>query len=99
MVQKSKAKLVGYACLIDRSEKKNLKIKNKSIISQVKIKFRTFINQKILFNGSEVGFLTSNDKKNGLAYISKNILENYRNENFQSGDSILLISDPWWSDN
>ena len=43
---------------------------------QVKIKFKTFINKKIILNGSEVGFLTSNDKKNGLAYISKNILEN-----------------------
>ena len=42
MVQKSKAKLVGYACLIDRSEKKNLKIKNKSIISQVKIKIPVY---------------------------------------------------------
>ena len=71
----------------------------KKQISQVKIIFNTFIDQKIILNGSEVGFLTSNDKKNGLAYISKNILENYRNENFQSGDSILLISDPWWSDN
>lgn len=71
----------------------------KKQISQVKIKFRTFINQKILLNGSEVGFLTSNDKKNGLAYISKNILDNYRNENFESGDSVLSISDPWWSSN
>jgi len=42
LVQKSKAKLVGYACLIDRSEKKNLKIKNKSIISQVKIKIPVY---------------------------------------------------------
>ena len=71
----------------------------KKQLFQVKIKFKTFINKKIILIGSEVGFLTSNDKKNGLAYISKNILENYRNENFQSGDSILLISDPWWSDN
>ena len=74
------------------------KIKKKQI-SQVKIKFKTFINQKILLNGSEVGFLTSYDKKNGLAYISKNILENYRNEEFKSGDSILSIYDPWWSSN
>ena len=71
----------------------------KKQISQVKIKFETFINQKILLNGSEVGFLTSYDKKNGLAYISKNILENYRNEDFKSGDSVLSIYDPWWSSN
>ena len=71
----------------------------KKLLSQVKIKFKTFIDQKVLLNGSEVGFLTSYDKKNGLAYISKNILENYKNENFKSGDSVLSISDPWWSSN
>ena len=69
----------------------------KKLLSQVKIKFNTFIDQKVLLNGSEVGFLTSYDKKNGLAYITKNILENYKNENFKSGDSVLSISDPWWS--
>ena len=71
----------------------------KKLLSQVKIKFKTFIDEKILLNGSEVGFLTSYDKKNGLGYISKNILENYKNEAFQSGDSVLSISDPWWSSN
>ncbi len=71
----------------------------KKQLSQVKIKFKTFVDQKILLNGNEVGFITSNDKENGLAYISKNILENYVNENFQSGDSILTISKPWWSSN
>ena len=71
----------------------------KKQISQVKIKFKTFVDQKILLNGNEVGFLTSYDKENGLAYISKNILENNVNENFQSGDSILAISKPWWSTN
>jgi len=36
LIKKYKAKLAGYACIIDRSNKKNLKIKNKSIISQLK---------------------------------------------------------------
>ena len=36
LIKKSKAKLVGFACIIDRSDKKNLKIKNK-IISHIKI--------------------------------------------------------------
>ena len=35
------AVIIGYACIIDRSNKKNLKIKKK-IISQVKIKIPTF---------------------------------------------------------
>ena len=65
----------------------------------VKIMFNTFIDEKILLDGSEVGFMTSNDKKNGIAYFSKSILEDIKKKNFQSGDSTLLISDPWWSNN
>jgi len=41
LIKKAKAKLVGFACIVDRSNKKNLKIKNK-IISQVKIKVPTY---------------------------------------------------------
>ena len=41
LIKKAKAKLVGFACIIDRSNKKNLKIKNK-IISQIKIKVPTY---------------------------------------------------------
>ena len=42
LVKKYNSKIVGYACLIDRSNKKNLKIKNKNIISQVKLNVPTF---------------------------------------------------------
>jgi len=41
LIKKSKAKLVGFACLINRSEKKNLRIKSK-IISQIKIQVSTY---------------------------------------------------------
>ena len=41
LVKKSKAKLIGFACIIDRSNKKTFKIKNK-IVSQVKIDVPTF---------------------------------------------------------
>ena len=41
LIKKSKAKLIGCACIIDRSNKKTFKIKNK-IISQVKIDVPTF---------------------------------------------------------
>ena len=41
LVKKAKAKLIGFACIIDRSNKKTLKIKNK-IVSQVKIDVPTF---------------------------------------------------------
>ena len=42
LIKKSKGKLLGFACLIDRSSKKNLKIKNKKIISQVKLNVPTY---------------------------------------------------------
>ncbi len=41
LIKKSKAKLIGFACIIDRSDKKNLKIK-KNIISQIKLNIPTF---------------------------------------------------------
>ena len=41
LIKKSKAKLIGFACIIDRSNKKTLKIKNK-IVSQIKIDVPTF---------------------------------------------------------
>ena len=42
LIKKAKAKLAGFACLIDRSNKKNLKIKNNIIVSQIKIDIPTF---------------------------------------------------------
>tara|TARA_B100000214_G_scaffold344622_1_gene293939 strand:+ start:350 stop:940 length:591 start_codon:yes stop_codon:yes gene_type:complete len=42
LIKSSKAKIVGFACIIDRSNKKSLKIKNKKIVSQIKINIPTF---------------------------------------------------------
>ncbi len=42
LIKKNEAKIVGFACLIDRSNNKSLKIKNKKIISQVKLNIPTF---------------------------------------------------------
>ena len=41
IIKKSKANLIGFACIIDRSNKKQLKIKKK-IISQVKLNIPTY---------------------------------------------------------
>ena len=41
LIKKSKAKLIGFACIINRSDKKNLKIKSK-IVSQIKIEVPTY---------------------------------------------------------
>ena len=42
IVKKAKAKLLGFACIIDRSDKKSLLIKNNKIISQIKIHIPTY---------------------------------------------------------
>ena len=41
LIKKLKAKPIGFACIIDRSSKTNLKIKNK-IVSQVKLNIPTY---------------------------------------------------------
>ena len=46
LVKKAKASLVGFASIIDRSTKKNLKIKKK-IVSQLKIEVPTFKKDKL----------------------------------------------------
>jgi len=46
LIKKSRAKLVGFACIIDRSNKKTLKIKQK-IVSQMKINAPTFTKNKL----------------------------------------------------
>ena len=47
LIKKSKAKLLGFACLIDRSNKKELKIKNKKIVSQIKLEVPTYKRNKL----------------------------------------------------
>ena len=42
IIKKAKAKIIGFACIIDRSNKKTLRIKNKPIISQLKIEVPTY---------------------------------------------------------
>ena len=42
LVKKYKSKVVGYACLINRSSKPSLKIKDKNIVSQIKLDIPTY---------------------------------------------------------
>ena len=42
LIKKFNAKPIGFACLIDRTSKNNLKIKSKKIISQVKLNVPTY---------------------------------------------------------
>ena len=42
LVKKYKSKVVGYACLINRSSKPSLKIKDKNIVSQIKLEIPSY---------------------------------------------------------
>ena len=42
LVKKYKSKVVGYACLINRSSKPSLKINDKNIVSQIKLDIPTY---------------------------------------------------------
>ena len=46
LIKKSRASVVGFACIINRSNKKTLKIKQK-IVSQMKISVPTFNKNKL----------------------------------------------------
>ena len=50
LIKKFKGKLLGFACIIDRSKKKTLKIKNKKIISQIKIDIPSYNSKNIPLN-------------------------------------------------
>ena len=63
LIKKSKAKLVGFSCIIDRSNKKTLKIKQK-IVSQIKINIPTFKKNKLPSSLKSVPI-----KKPGSRYI------------------------------
>jgi len=47
LIKKYGGKLIGYACIIDRSNKKSLKIKKMEIVSQVKINIPSYSLKKI----------------------------------------------------
>ena len=47
LIKKAKAKNIGFACIINRSNKKTLKIKNKTIISQLQIDIPTYKKKKL----------------------------------------------------
>ena len=47
LVKKAKGKLLGFACIIDRSDKKNLLIKKNKIVSQVKISIPVYKKNKL----------------------------------------------------
>ena len=63
LINKSKAKLVGFASIIDRSSKKNLKIKKK-IVSHLKISVPTFAKKSLPLNLKSLPVTTPGSRYN-----------------------------------
>ena len=64
LVKKFKSKVVGYACLINRSSKPSLKIKDKNIVSQIKLEIPTYKK-----NDSPIGLKKIPITKPGSRYL------------------------------
>ena len=60
------------------------------------IDFRSNLKNEITLENETVGKLTSHNKKDGIAFLDTKALSNLNTKNFFSGDSKIIIQEPWW---
>ena len=58
LIKKAKAINIGFACIINRSNKKTLKIKNKTIVSELKIDVPTYKKNKLPLSLKKIPIIT-----------------------------------------
>ena len=68
----------------------------KKKIFKVLIDFRSNLKNEITFENKTVGKLTSHNKKDGIAFLDTKALSNLNTKKFLSGDSKIMIQEPWW---
>ena len=68
----------------------------KKKIFKVLIDFRNNLKNEITFENETVGKLTSHNKKDGIAFLDTKALSNLNTKKFFSGDSKIIIQEPWW---
>ena len=68
----------------------------KKKIFKVLIDFRSNLKNEITLENETVGKLTSHNKKNGIAFLDTKVLSNLNTKKFFSGDSKIIIQEPWW---
>ena len=68
----------------------------KKKIFKVLIDFRSNLKNEITLDNETVGKLTSHNKKDGIAFLDTKALSNLNTKNFFSGDSKIIIQEPWW---
>ncbi len=68
----------------------------KKKIFKVLIDFRSNLKNEITLDNETVGKLTSHNKKDGIAFLDTKALSNINTKKFFSGDSKIIIQEPWW---
>ena len=68
----------------------------KKKIFKVLIDFRSNLKNEITLENETVGKLTSHNKKDGIAFLDTKALTNLNTKKFFSGDSKIIIQEPWW---
>ena len=68
----------------------------KKKIFKVLIDFRSNLINEIKLENETVGKLTSHNKKDGIAFLDTKALSNLNTKKFFSGDSKIIIQEPWW---
>ena len=68
----------------------------KKKIFKVLIDFRSNLKNEITLENEIVGKLTSHNKKDGIAFLDTKALSNLNTKKFFSGDSKIIIQEPWW---
>ena len=68
----------------------------KKKIFKVLIDFRSNLKNEITLENETVGKLTSHNKKDGIAFLDTKALSNLNTKRFFSGDSKIIIQEPWW---
>ena len=68
----------------------------KKKIFKVLIDFRSNLKNEITLDNETVGKLTSHNKKDGIAFLDIKALSNLNTKKFFSGDSKIIIQEPWW---
>ena len=85
-------------CYMGQEITARMKYRNivKKKIFKVLIDFRSNLKNEITLENETVGKLTSHNKKDGIAFLDTKALSNLNTKNFFSGDSKIIIQEPWW---
>ena len=86
-------------CYMGQEITARMKYRNlvKKKLFKIKINFKKKISEEIKFNEEVVGYITSHNYREGLAYINLKSINEFFKKNLISGDSTIRLEKIWWS--